>query len=91
MRIIYPYPEAVDKSLYEEEQLNQTTYYGLPSKVTFCKSCVISNQRPSSSIEFKNDGRIPKKVINFNEKGICDACIVRKNIEKIDWLKREEI
>ena len=27
---------------------------GLPEKVIFCKKCVISNQRPSSSIEFKN-------------------------------------
>ena len=26
-------------------------YYGLPSKVKFCKKCVISNQRPSSTIE----------------------------------------
>ena len=27
---------------------------GLPEEVIFCKKCVISNQRPSSSIEFKN-------------------------------------
>ena len=30
-------------------------YYGLPSKVEFCKKCVISNQRPNSTIEFKNE------------------------------------
>ena len=28
--------------------------YGLPESVKFCKKCVISNQRPSSVIEFKN-------------------------------------
>ena len=28
--------------------------YGLPETVEFCKSCVISNQRPNSVIEFKN-------------------------------------
>ena len=29
--------------------------YGLPTKVEFCKKCVISNQRPSSTVEFKNN------------------------------------
>ena len=33
---------------------NKKAKYGLPSEVKFCKKCVISNQRPSSSIEFKN-------------------------------------
>ena len=28
--------------------------YGLPEKVIYCKKCVISNQRPSSVVEFKN-------------------------------------
>ena len=28
--------------------------FGLPSDVAFCKSCVISNQRPSSTVEFYN-------------------------------------
>jgi hypothetical protein len=32
-----------------------TNYLGLPSKVKFCKKCVISNQRPNSELEFKND------------------------------------
>ena len=26
----------------------------LPQKVIWCKKCVISNQRPSSTVEFKN-------------------------------------
>ena len=45
--------------------------YGLPSEVKFCKKCVISNQRPSSTVEFKNTKGEIKKVINFDEKGIC--------------------
>ena len=28
--------------------------FGLPPNVEFCKSCVISNQRPSSTVEFYN-------------------------------------
>ena len=29
--------------------------YGLPVEVKFCKKCVISNQRPNSTVEFKSD------------------------------------
>ena len=64
-------------------------YYGLPNKVTFCKKCVISNQRPSSTIEFKNEKGEKKKVINFNEDGICSACIYHNEKETgIDWEDR---
>jgi hypothetical protein len=28
--------------------------YGLPAEVKYCKRCVISNQRPSSAVEFKH-------------------------------------
>jgi hypothetical protein len=48
-------------------------YYGLPSEVKFCKKCVISNQRPSSTVEFKN-ANAKKETIVFGEDGICDAC-----------------
>tara|TARA_A100001388_G_scaffold274607_1_gene258549 strand:- start:2175 stop:3551 length:1377 start_codon:yes stop_codon:yes gene_type:complete len=91
MNFRYKAPEPVDKSLYQGNINNLTAYYGLPTNVKFCSSCVISNQRPSSTIEFKNDGKAPKKVINFNQNDICDACLVRKDIDKIDWKKREEI
>ena len=33
---------------------NNYSLYGLPEKVIYCKKCVISNQRPSSVVEFKN-------------------------------------
>ena len=47
----------------------------LPKKIVFCKTCVVSNQRPR---------------VSFDKKGICDACnnAKRKNIE-IDWNKRQ--
>ena len=46
--------------------------------VKFCKSCVISNQRPSSTAEFKNDGKAAKQAIQINSSGICDACRVKE-------------
>ena len=48
--------------------------YGLPEEVKYCKKCVISNQRPSSTIEFKSTKSEKKKVIAFDENGVCSAC-----------------
>ncbi|KYG82844.1 N-acetyl sugar amidotransferase [Roseivirga echinicomitans] len=72
--------------------MNQTeTFFGLPAEVKFCKKCVISNQRPSSTVEFENKKGEKKEVIDFDEYGVCSAC--RYNEEKdqgIDWSQREE-
>lgn len=67
-------------------------FYGLPSEVKFCKRCVISNQRPSSTVEFKNKADDKKEVIDFDEEGVCSACRYHDEKEKgIDWQQREEI
>lgn len=66
-------------------------YLGLPSEVKFCKKCVISNQRPSSTIEFKHSKEDKKQVIDFDEEGVCSACRYHDEKEKnIDWKKRED-
>jgi len=66
-------------------------YYGLPEEVKFCKKCVISNQRPNSAVEFKHTIKSKKKTINFNDDGVCDACIYcEKKDKEIDWDKREQ-
>ena len=49
--------------------------YNSPSKVFFCKKCVVSNQRPR---------------IKFNQDGICNACINADNKYKINWSEREK-
>ena len=56
--------------------MNKKNYslYGLPEEIKFCKKCVISNQRPNSSIEFKAQNN-QKKGVAFNpDNSICDAC-----------------
>ncbi len=63
--------------------------YGLPDKICYCKECVVSNQRPNSTVEFKSSSNI-KKGIYFDQKGVCDACNYNKHKQKIDWKKREE-
>lgn len=74
--------------LKEEEK--QGTRYGLPEKVIFCKKCVMSNQRPSSSAEFRHAPNHRHKTINIGEDGICDACRYAGMKENIDWRSREE-
>ena len=70
------------------------TMYGLPNEVKYCKECVISNQRPSSFPEFKHTReRSGAKYMNFDENGVCDACISAEkkwsSTKLIDWEKRE--
>ena len=64
-------------------------YYGLPNKVKFCKKCVISNQRPNSTVEMKNKNK-KKETISFDENGVCSACGYNFEKKNIDWKKREE-
>lgn len=63
--------------------------YGLPENVVFCKRCVMSNQRPTSAVEFKHTIQSKKITLNINEEGICDACLHAEEKERIDWKKRE--
>jgi N-acetyl sugar amidotransferase len=72
------------------ENENLEVKYGLPSEVHFCKECIISNQRPSSVIEFKNKSTDSKPTISFDADGVCSACKYAKTKEKIDWLQREK-
>lgn len=65
-------------------------YYGLPEQVKFCKKCVISNQRPASTIEFKHSVLDKKKTIAFNKSNICDACTFAELKKKINWDEREK-
>ena len=46
----------------------------LPKEITFCKTCVVSNQRPR---------------ITFDKEGICAACNYAKSKNfSIDWEQR---
>lgn len=68
----------------------ETGMYGLPNEIQFCKKCVISNQRPSSTVEFKNNANVLKETIHFDAEGVCDACrFAEKKNTSIDWEKRE--
>ncbi|MBI96742.1 LPS biosynthesis protein PseA [bacterium] len=87
--MLIKFPKKIDKEIFKYNNEGQTKY-GLPKEVLFCKSCVISNQRPNSSIEFKNKKDSKKNTINFDENLICDACKVKDKKAKINWELREQ-
>lgn len=72
------------------EKKKLEAYYGLPEKVTFCTKCVMSNQRPTSAVEFKHTKDSKKTTMNFDEHGVCDACRTAEIKDNIDWGMREE-
>jgi N-acetyl sugar amidotransferase len=88
---IIAYPSNVDLSRFTKDHTNPDVLYGLPHQVGFCKTCVISNQRPNSAIEYQHNKKSKKTTINFDEEGVCDACrFAERKKYTIDWLEREK-
>lgn len=84
-----PTPKEIDKSKFASSDLLETKY-GLPAEVVYCKSCVISNQRPNSAVEYSHTKESKKKTINFDNEGVCDACrFAEKKKSGINWEERE--
>ena len=72
------------------DKLKLEVKYGLPRKVVFCKRCVMSNQRPASSVEFRHTPDRKHNTLKFDAEGICDACRFAEHKERIDWKTRED-
>jgi len=80
----------IDLSQYAPSVKAPSVKYGLPREVKFCKSCVISNQRPNSAVEFKHTADSKKTTIHFDEEGVCDACRVgEQKRQSINWDARD--
>ena len=69
--------------------MTETTMYGLPEEVVYCRRCVMSNQRPSSSVEFRHTPDRKVASLHIDEDGICDACRFAEVKDQIDWKDRE--
>lgn len=64
--------------------------YGLPHHVEFCSRCVLSNQRPNSTLEFKHTTTSKKETTAIVD-GVCDACrFADLKDQEIDWEQREQ-
>jgi N-acetyl sugar amidotransferase len=65
--------------------------YNLPTKVEFCKTCLMSNQKPCQSTEHKSNEKDPKITIKFID-GICHGCFYKEKKQKdIDWEERKHL
>jgi N-acetyl sugar amidotransferase len=75
---------------FDPERRDPDALYGLPKRVIFCRHCVISNQRPSSTVEYKKTSQSAQETIQFDGDGVCDACRYQEvKAGEIDWEKRE--
>jgi N-acetyl sugar amidotransferase len=75
---------------FDPEHGDPEALYGLPKKVMFCSRCVISNQRPSSTVEYQKTADSLQETIHFDAEGVCDACRYHETkAQEIDWQKRE--
>jgi N-acetyl sugar amidotransferase len=64
--------------------------FGLPREVRFCARCVISNQRPSSTVEYTHTSESKKETIHFDANGVCDACrFAEWKDTRANWAERE--
>ena len=65
--------------------------YGLPTKVKFCKKCVMSNQKVTPSIVTKDSRYSIKNTVYFDENDICEPCRLHEAFNNtINWDEREE-
>ncbi|MBO6788913.1 MAG: N-acetyl sugar amidotransferase [Dinoroseobacter sp.] len=87
----YPARRDINLDDFAPNQTPHKALYGLPNEISFCSSCVISNQRPNSAVETAHTKDSLKKTIAFDKHGVCDACRTtkRKN-DEVDWDAREE-
>jgi N-acetyl sugar amidotransferase len=84
-----PRKDTIDLSEYAPEAAAPRTMYGLPENVAFCTRCVISNQRPNSTVEHTHTKDSKKQTINLDADGVCDACrVAEQKHTEIDWEER---
>lgn len=87
---IYPRRREINLESFQKDSQVLPAKYGLQQSVEFCKKCVISNQRPNSSIEYRHTSESKKRTIHFDKDGICDACrFSETKNQAIDWTERE--
>ena len=79
--MFFPKPKKINYNHYKENIKNPESKLGLDKEIKFCKKCVISNQRPSSAIEFKQNSSTKKKTIRITN-SIREACKYKKKKKK---------
>jgi N-acetyl sugar amidotransferase len=84
-----PRKDKINLEIYAPEASNPKAFYGLPDSVLFCSRCVISNQRPNSTVEHRHTSKSKKTTINFDKNNVCDACkVADQKQDDVDWEER---
>ena len=76
-------PSNQEWKQYAPDCAEPEALYGLPQEIEFCRTCVISNQRPNSAVEFRHTPGSVKDTIHFDSTGQCDACRVAQAKKEI--------
>jgi N-acetyl sugar amidotransferase len=84
-------PAPVDMAEFRPGLNNPRVMYGLPADVQFCRSCIYSNQKPTSAREYTHTAESKKSVVNFDDQGICQACRTIERKKAIDWDERNRM
>ena len=63
--------------------------YNLPLKVEFCKTCLMSNQKPCQTAEHRSNEIDKKVTIEFKD-GICHACYYKKQKKENGSLRQKK-
>ena len=79
-----------DLTEYKSDNSKPHAKFGLPEDVQFCSICVESNQRPSTTVEYKHNKNSKKSAIQFNSDQVCSACEHSLEKDRIDWMLREQ-
>jgi N-acetyl sugar amidotransferase len=79
-------PERVD---LKSSDADLDVLHGLPRDVVYCRSCVMSNQRPATTPEFSKKATSDVEYASFGDDGICDACKFYEHKKTIDWDDRK--
>ena len=76
----------------ENKKKPQLGRYGLPLEIKYCEKCNVSNQRPTTTNEYKHDENTVQIPIEFDENNVCYACNInfKKWNGNIDWKEREK-
>jgi hypothetical protein len=88
MSFIFNKPLKRHQENVEADYKKGIAYYGLNKDVIFCKSSVISNQRPNSEYEYKHTSKTKKRTVIF-EDNLCQACKYASIKNKMLTGKRE--
>ncbi len=86
--MVFNTPGAIDYSFYSTSSKNHTPLFCLPNKVSFVRNA-ISNQRPTITLEYRNNVDVAKTSMTFGPDETCHTCKVEQSKNNIECNMRD--